>query len=130
MATHAGKEGKVKIGSNLVAETRNWNLTETGNTSDTTAMGTTAETHLFTTSSWEGAISCWWDETDTSGQGALTVGASVTFSVYPEGDSSGDTYYTGTATVTQTNPTASHDGVVEASFSFKGNGALTIATVS
>ena len=70
-----------------------------------------------------------WDETDTSGQVALAVGSSVTLKFYPEGAVSGDTYYSGTALVTGKNITASFDGMVEASISVQGTGAITTATV-
>lgn len=129
MATHAGKEGTVKIGANAVAEIREWSVTENGETADNSSMGDTARTHMFTMSSWDGSLSCWWDETDTNGQGALTIGASVTLNLYPEGDGAGDTYYTGTATVTSISRRAALDGLVEADFSFMGSGALTGTTV-
>jgi predicted secreted protein len=54
----------------------------------------------------------------------------VTFAVYPEGDSSTDTYYTGTAIVTEVSRTASFDGLVEASVSLQGTGALSESTVA
>ena len=79
--------------------------------------------------SFSGSIDVFWDETDTSGQGALTIGSEVTLNVYPEGDTAGDTYYTGTAIVTGVSRSASFDGLVEASVSVQGTGALTSTTV-
>jgi hypothetical protein len=49
--------------------------------------------------------------------------------VYPEGASSGDTYYTGTALVTGKSINSSFDGMVEAEVSFQGSGALSESTV-
>ena len=72
----------------------------------------------------------YWDETDTSGQGALTVGAEVTLNFYPEGATSGDTYYGGTAIVTGRTINSSFDGLVEASLTLQGSGALTETTVA
>ncbi len=71
----------------------------------------------------------YWDETDTSGQGALSIGAEVTLNFYPEGDTSGDTYYTGTAIVTGITRSASFDGNIDASISVQGDGALSETTV-
>ena len=71
-----------------------------------------------------------WDETDTTGQGALTIGAEVTLNLYPEGDASGDVYYTGSAIVTGRTINSSYDGLVEMSISVQGNGALTQTTVT
>ena len=129
MATHAGKEGTVKVGANTIAEIRDWSITETGENFDDTSMGDSARTHLATVSSWEGSVTCFWDETDSNGQGAMTINASITANFYPEGAVSADTYYTGTASVTSIGRSASVDGGVEATFGLQGNGALTETTV-
>ena len=70
-----------------------------------------------------------WDETDTNGQVALAVGSTVTLLWYPEGSDSGDTYYSGSVIVTGKTITGSFDGLVEASISVQGSGAITTATV-
>ena len=129
MANHAGKEGTVKIGANTIAEIRNWSVTETAEVTDDTTMGDSDRTHLFTVGSWEATVDSWWDETDTNGQGAMTRGASVTLNLYPEGAVSADTFYTGTATITNIARSAALDGMVEVSFTAFGNGALTESTV-
>jgi len=129
MSNHIGNEGKVKIGSNAVAEIRGWEIQEQAKTVDDTVMGDDWETHKVTHKNWTASANCLWDETDTTGQGACTVGASVTLNLYPEGDGSGDTYLTGTATVTSVGASAAHDGIVERAIQFQGNGALTLATV-
>ena len=59
---------------------------------------------------------------------ALTVGSSVTIKFYPEGTASSAKYYSGTAIVTGVSRSASFDGLVEASISVQGTGALTLAT--
>ena len=100
MTTHTGSEGTVKIGANIVAELRNWSVEEQADTIEDTAMGDTARTYLTGLTQWSGSLDCWWDETDTNGQGALTIGASVTLNLYPEGDASTDIYFSGTALVT------------------------------
>jgi predicted secreted protein len=129
MAVHKGSEGTLKIGSNAVAEIRSYSIEETGDTLEDTTMGDTARTYLPSLTSWSGSVDVYWDETDTTGQGALTVGAIVTLNLYPEGDVTGDTYYTGSAIVTSVSRSASFDGMVEASISFQGTGALTSTTV-
>ncbi len=129
MATHAGKEGTVKVGATAIAEIRNWSIAETAETTDDTSMGDSDRTHIFTVGSWEASISSWWDETDTNGQGALTRGASITLNLYPEGAVSNDIFYTGTATVTGITRNAALDGMVEVAFTCLGNGALTETTV-
>ena len=129
MATHKGSEGVVKVGTNTVAEVRSYSIDESADVLEDTSMGDSAKTYLASLTSFSGSLDVFWDETDTSGQGALTVGSSVTLNVYPEGDSTGDTYYSGTALVTGVSRTGSFDGMVEASITVQGSGALTAATV-
>ena len=70
-----------------------------------------------------------WDETDTLGQVALIVGAEVTLNLYYAGNTSTKKYLTGTAVITGVSISGEHEGMLEASFTFEGNGALTEATV-
>ncbi len=129
MATHTGSAGVVKVASNTVAEVRNWSIDQSQDTVETTKLGDTVNTYKTTLSDSTGTIDCFWDETDTTGQGAMTIGASVTLNLYPEGADSGDTYYTGTALITSIGVSQAHDGLVERSFGFQVSGALSITTV-
>lgn len=129
MANHKGSEGTVHVGTNAVAEIRSYNLSESMNVIEDTAIGDSAKTFQSGSTEWEGSVDCFWDETDTNAQGAMTVGSSITIKFYLEGTTSADSYYHGTALVTGINRSAATDGMVEASFSLKGTGALTAATV-
>lgn len=135
MAVHLGKEGVVKVGATpvTVAEVREWQIETTSETADTTTINTAQgnggwRTHAATLNAWEGSISCFWDETDTSGQQTIDAGSSIALKLYPEGSATGATYFSGTAIVTNVSRKAQLDGVIEASFSFKGTGALSEAT--
>lgn len=130
MATHAGSEGTVRVGANAVAEIRSYSIEETADTLEDTSMGDAARTYLPSLTTFTGSLDVLWDETNTNGQGALTIGATVTLNLYPEGASSGDTYYTGSAIVTGRTISASYDGLVEMSISVQGTGALTQTTVT
>ncbi len=129
MASHHGKEGVVNVGANSVAEVIEWSVDEEVDIVDSTPMGTAAATYVTGTTRWNGSIKCFWDETDTNGQQALTIGASVTLNLYPEGTTSGDTYATGTALVTGISIPVNKDSMTERSFTFQGTGALTWGTV-
>ncbi len=129
MATHTGSEGTVKVGANAIAEIRSFSLEESADTLEDTTMGDTARTYKSSLTTFTGSVDVFWDETDTTGQGALTIGASVTLNVYAEGDASGDTYYSGAAIVTGVTRSSSFDGLVEASITVQGSGALTATTV-
>lgn len=132
MATHTGSEGTVKVGANAIAEIRSYSVEQTGDTVEDTTMGDAWRTHKTTLKSWTGSVDVYWDETDTTGQGALTVGSSVTMNFYPEGATAGtsETYLTGTALVTGVTVTASFDGMVESTLSVQGTGALTSTTLA
>ena len=129
MATHTGSEGTVKVGANAVAEIRSYSIEETSDTVEDTSMGDTYRTHKTTLKAFSGSVDVFWDETDTTGQTALSVGSEVTINFYPEGSDSGDTYYSGNAIVTSKSITGSFDGMVESSIAIQGTGALTTTTV-
>jgi hypothetical protein len=130
MATHTGSEGTVKVGANAVAEIRSYSVEETADTTENTTMGDTYRGFSTTLRAWSGTVDVFWDETDTTGQGALVVGSEVTLNFYPEGSTSGDSYKTGTAIVTGKTISASFDGMVESTITVQGNGPLTTATVA
>lgn len=130
MATHTGSEGTVKVGANAVAEIRSYSLEENADTVEDTTMGDTYRTHKTTLKSWSGSVDVFWDETDTTGQGALTVGSEVTANFYPEGSTTGDSYMTGTAIVTGKTVSASFDGMIESTITLQGTGALSRTTVA
>jgi predicted secreted protein len=127
MGIHKGSEGTVHVGTDAVAEIKSYSVEETSDTVETTSMGDSARTHLASLTSFTGSLDVFWDEADTA-QIALTVGTSVTMKFYPEGTASSAKYYSGTAIVTGVSRTGSFDGMVEASISVQGTGALTLAT--
>lgn len=129
MPTHAGSEGTVKVGTITVAEIRSFSVEETGETIDDSSMGDVSRTFIAGLRTFTATVDCLWDELNTNGQGALTIGATVTLNLYPEGASTGDIYYTGSAIVTGRTINSSYDGLVELSISCQGSGALTQSTV-
>lgn len=124
---HTGSEGLIKVGSDTVGELRSFSLETTGDTIESTNMGTTARTYKAGLTSWSGTASLFWDEVD-AGQLALVLGTEIVIKVYPEGATAGDKYYTGSAIVTAKSVSASFDGLVESSISFTGTGALSFST--
>lgn len=129
MATHAGSEGTVKSGANAIAEIRSYTISETGDTIEDSSMGDVSRTYKAGLKTWTASVEVFWDETDTNGQGSFDVGSTVTLNVYPEGSTTGDMYYTGSAIVTGKTINATFDGMVEASFTLQGTGALSETTL-
>lgn len=130
MANHKGSEGTAKIGSNVIAEVKDWSISESAETIDDTTLGDSARTKQVGLTSASGSMTAFWDETDTSGQGAMTVGAEVALKLYPEGATTGDTFASLSAIITEKGVSTTLDGMVETSVSFEANGAVTWGTVA
>jgi len=130
MATFTGSDGVILVGTDQVAEVRSYSIDETMDTLEDTAMGDTSRTYKTSLKSFSGSADVFFDDTDTAGQGALTVGSEVTLNVQFEGNTTGDHKLSGTVLITGRTISASFDGMVEASISFQGTGALTETTVS
>jgi hypothetical protein len=130
MATHTGSEGTVRVGAtNNVLEIRSYSVEETADTVEDTSMGDSYRTFKTTLKGWSGSVDVFWDELDTTGQGALVPGSEVNIRFYPEGATTPDVYYTGQAIVTGKTITGSFDGMVESTITVQGTGALTSAAV-
>lgn len=130
MATLTGNNGTVKVGSVAIAEIRSFSVDETMDTIESTSMGDTYRTFETSLKSWNGSVDIFFDDTDTTGQGALTVGSEVTLNFQVEGDTTGDHLLSGAAIVTGRTINSSFDGLVEASLTVQGDGSLTEGTVS
>jgi len=130
MATHTSASGVIKVGSNAVAEITSYSLEYTSDTVEDTVIGDSARTYKPTLKQFTASVDAFWDETDTNGQVALVVGTEITFSIYPEGDTSGDTYYTGSAIITGRTISSSTGEMITANFTLQGNGDLTESTVA
>jgi len=129
MATHKGSEGVIKVGSDTLGEVKSFSLDHNAGTIQTTTMGDATHTKVAGIKDWSGSIDCFWDETDTAMQ-TLDAASEVTVSLYPEGTTAGDIYFTGSALITGVSRSASFDGMVEASFTFEGNGDLSESTAT
>jgi hypothetical protein len=130
MAIHKGSEGVAKIGTSTIAEVKDWSISESADTIDTSSMGDTARTKVAGLTSASGSMTAMWDETDTAGQGAMTVGAEVELKLYPEGATTGDMFASLLAIITEKGVSTTLDGVVETSISFEANGAVTWAAAA
>lgn len=127
MATYNGNGGVVELSDTAVAEVLDFSIEETANTIDDTVLGDSASTHLSGLVGWSGSINCYWDDGEAS-QEAMTIGASVGLKLNPEGTGTGNYQYDGTATITGISVAVANDSIITRSFTFTGNGALTIGT--
>lgn len=130
MTVHRGCFGKVLVGGtpSLVAEVRNYTISETADVLDASSIGDCTKSKNVGAVEWEGSINCWYDPDDTNGQEVLTVGTSIAIEVGPEGNTTGDEKLSGTVIVQSLEVLGGVDGLVERNFSFVGSGALTRST--
>ena len=127
MGIHKSSVGVIKVGSDTVAEIKSYNLEESAETIETTNLGASAKTFTSGTTSFSGSMDAYWDETDTA-QLAMTAGAEITISIYPEGTATGAKYKTGSVVIDSITIEGSQDDMVATSFSFTGDGVLSDST--
>lgn len=129
MSTFIGKDGAVYVGTNAVAEVRDFSLESSSEIVNDTVMGDDFMTNKATQKSWSATVNCYYDSSDTNGQLALDEGSTVTLNLYPEGNTSGKNYYYGSVIITSISRSQSFDGLVEITFNGTGTGALTEGSV-
>ena len=134
MTQFHGSDGIVKFGANTVAEVKGFTGNESAETYRTNAptMNDPAPAATFKAgeTSWDCSLDCYWDDTDTLGQEAATIGATVVVHLMPEGDTTGDNDISGSAIVTGLGIPSAHDGIVERTIQLQGTGALTHGTAA
>jgi len=130
MSTFSGNDGTVLVGANAVAEITSFTVNETADVIEDTAMGDSAKSYKASFTDATATIECHFDDTDTSGQGAMTVGSSITINLQMEGNTSGDHKLTGTALITGRDIAVAADGIVSGTYNLQITGGLTETTVT
>lgn len=129
MANHTGQSGVVKLGTNAVGSVTGFSLDTTGDVIESSNLGSTARSYMAGRTSFTASVEANFDESDSSGQLALTVGSTVALKLYPEGADSGDYYWSGSAIVTGESHSVTLDDLIKSSMTLQGTGVLTRTTV-
>lgn len=129
MARYTGKDCDVTVGGNAVSAVKEVNVDEEAETFEAVAFGDTAASQDVGIVKNSGSIVVYDDPADSSGQGALTPGASVSLVVYPEGNSTGKVSRTFTAIVSRRSQPVRRE-YVERTYQFVIDGAITDGTVA
>ena len=124
MPVTRGCFGRVEVGGNPVAELRTWEINESSERIDASAMGDCTRKFENGPVETTGTFTCWLDDTDTTGQGALGIAADVTLVFMPAGTGSGLPQRTAQATVEAVAERAAVDGLVERDYTYFVNGAV------
>lgn len=125
---HHGKEGVLKVGSDVMSGVTGFTIDTTADVVEDTSLGNSAKTYMAGRTAFSGSIDMHYDEGDTA-QENLDVGATIAFTLLPEGNTSGDQSFAGSGIVTSMSVGVTLDGVSTRSVAFQGTGALTIGTV-
>jgi hypothetical protein len=124
MAILAGNAGSFKLSTNTVLEIDTWTLDVSTGLEETQSFGDTWKERTATIREFSGTASGRFDNADTNGHVALNTaflgGTSVSARFYINGTN----YYSGTCFV-QGSLNASENGLVTASYTLTGSGALT-----
>lgn len=128
MAVGHGLSGVLKSGSNTVGQLQNIKAGTKINLDSKAVMGDTWDTFLTGLSTGQVSADCLFDPADTLGQEGLTLGASVTLNVYPQGSSTGKKYLIVPALVESIDVDVPMNGPVKRSFGARVNGAVTWGT--
>lgn len=124
MAITTGVGGIVTIGGNVVAEINGFSFDESATAISDTGLNDAAETNLGGRTSWSGSIEVMWDKADATGQGAMTIGASVAIVFKPEGATTGDRTFTGNAIITGRSQAVADEAIITQTFTLQGTGVL------
>ncbi len=125
---HHGKEGIIKVGTDVAGLVTGFSVDTTADVVESTALEDSAKTYITGRSAFSGSIDFLFDETDAA-QVALIVGTSLAFTLLPEGNTTGDVSISGTGLVTSMTIGVTLDGVSTRTAAFQGTGALTTGTV-
>ena len=130
--TYTGETGVIKYDVSgtptAVAEVRSFTIDQEQATVETTKMGDTSRTYLPSLGQFSGSMDVFFRDNDTAANALFAgIGAgAATVEIYPSGVSTG-IKLSGEIIVTGHSVTSNFDGMVEASISFQGSGALTKA---
>lgn len=124
-----GKNGRVKYGpgQQLIGKVQSWNADESAETVEGWGMGETAKETDTTVTGFSGSLEFDLDPTDPGAQ--IRAGDQFVVELYPAGDATGDTVYSGTVNVTGSAVSVSKDAYARKSVNFLGTGTLTEGVV-
>ena len=131
-ATYTGELGVVKYDvsgtATAVAEIRSFTIDQEQATVEQTVMGDTTRSYLPSLAQFSGSMDVFFRDDDDAANALFTgIGAgAATIEIYPSGETTG-VKLSGEIIVTGHSISSNFDGMVEASISFQGTGALTKA---
>lgn len=135
MATFTGQTGVLSVAGSNLAEVTSFTIDHTVNTIESTAMGDQYRSYKVGMNEWSGSADIIYDDTVYDNLAAILVGdgagqnsgSDVAVVAYPGGNASGSPKLSGNVLVTGFSVSSEMEGMVTATISFQGTGALTYA---
>ena len=128
MAVGHGLSGVLKISTNTVLQVQNIKVGTKTELASKAVMGDTWDSFLQGLNTGSLTADCLFDPADTTGQEAMTLGASATLSVYPQGTATGKKYLTVPIMIESIDVDMPMNGPVKRGFGARVNGAVAWAT--
>ena len=131
-AVYSGTQGVAHfdVGGSVtpVASIISFSVSQSGDTIETSAMGSTSRTYLPGLTNFTGSMSVYFRDDDAAQSALFSApgAAAATVELFPSGRTTG-VKLSGEIIVTSHEITAANDGAVTAEISFQGSGALTKA---
>lgn len=128
----AGHDGVLTIDGTTIAGLRNFSVEVTTDTIEFTAMGDQYRKYTNGLSSWTGSADIYFQAAEGTkfNLTTATIGTYVPIAKFYVAEDTTDTAYTGTCVITGFTVNSTNDGLVEASISLQGAGALNYTTGS
>ena len=128
---YKGCNGQVKTGVALdsIVELIGFTVDETAEALDASVIGgDCAKRVVKGQTGWSGSIDAYYDPAEI-GTNNLAVGSDVLLTLYPAGDTPGLQELAGQALITSVGTPVEIEGMIQQSFAYEGNGALSKTTV-
>lgn len=126
-----GFDGSITVEAGAMGNAKAWSLDISQETIDITDFGSNGwKESVAGLKSWSGSVTAIFDASGTAEgalQTGLTTGSDVTLALTLGGGTGSYDVYSGEAKITSQSVTNDVNGVVEVTFNFEGNGALSIA---
>lgn len=125
MATTRGCKGVIKIATVGVGELRSWEKNLEADEIDKTVMNPNCEKTFEAGSIAEGGtFECFWDP-DDAGQNLLVIGTTVAVELFPGGEGTGLTLFSGSIVILGDDLGAEVNGMVERTITYRSSPPLT-----
>ena len=129
MSTYDGKNTRIEVGSNAVGKVKSVTYTETVSVMSDEYLGVDGEEHTIGSTTYTASVTLHHDPSD-AGQSAMTLGESISVTIYPEGNTTGKEQITFSAIPTEDPRTFEKGSKVEKTIPLKIAGTPTKTTVS